>query len=279
MVIGRVNSKQRLLYLLFSVISYPVSCNVVVDAVFLLDPAVAFPFGFYESILQQISGCTIASPSTLKLDTIVGAEARSLYFPNNTTILRFQLVHITRIHSQLSTAGVSASVPVMVKLRTSLADSVWSRIGVCGIEGIYDPDVDPISSSADNGQWYSNIVLLVILIGWILTLLLCGICWLCVCCSNKTVPSAEVAVPEGPVEAVVPLVGLPLKGVDTPAGNFRRGYSSHSLLNDRVNSGESPYRSNPYAGAEFTATAMQSINERGIPLFLDMRLPSFAPPC
>jgi hypothetical protein len=289
------------LFVMLTLFHCPVYCDIAVDIVFLIDPSV-FPIVVYESILQQVSNLKIASASVLKLDTIVGAEARLLYFPNSTSILRFQLVHVTRIHSQLSVVSGDSSAAAMAKLRAFLVDVVLARIGVCGIDGIFDTDVGASNIIvADDGQWYSGMPLLlapVALIGWMLTLLLCAICWVCVCYSNKTVPSAEVVVPVvedpssvsmQPAAFVVPFAPPIVKSGDVSNSlPLKRGYSSHSLLKDRVSSqsdqAEISFRrpaNNPYSGgaqAEFPAFTypVHSINERGIPIFLDMRLPSFA---
>jgi len=289
-----------------------VSGDVTVETVFVMDPSV-FPVGVYDSILQQITNRKSSSPTTLSADFITGAEARNLYFPNNTAIRRFQLLHITRVHSQLATDGSDATAVAVSKLRSSLVDTASSRIGVCGVGYIADSSSPRLSvggsvfiAEGSGDKWLMGLPAMmapVALIGWIVTVVLCAVCWACACCSSgvgiassSSIPLAEVV--EAPTD--IPLgvadasARMPVAG-DTGRGVPAAAVVDTSTVNDLRRALVQPSSSRGYNDY---ASARSAIRPAGIgnafsiprppmpgvnlqnhdsPLFLNMRLPAFGP--
>jgi hypothetical protein len=182
----------------YLILLYPgVFSDLVVDVV-CVAPSV-FPVSAYDSILQRISGNTLKAATTFRSDSITGAEALRLYFPNNTSIVRFQLLHITRVHSVLPTLSAGDYVTTVHRLQTELINVTAVYVGMCGIDKIVDTDNPTISSVVSSKEWFDGLPALlgpVALIGWILTLVAFGLCWVYYCCVNRSViPVAESVEP------------------------------------------------------------------------------------
>ena len=189
-----------------------IACDVVVNAVCVASPS-AFPLATYDTLLQQIAGARLSSATVLVSDLITGASARSLYFPNDTSIVRFQLLHITRVNSVLAADGKDSAAIELV-LKAGLTNAAAKHVGVCAIDSASDPSVGGVVPAQPSFLMdLPGSVALVALIGWFVTLLFFGGCWLYYTCfaSNPPVELAVVAAPSAlpsgiPAYTLVPSV-------------------------------------------------------------------------
>ena len=190
------------LFFLASMVSGDLTINVLC-----LSNSSVFPVAAYDAIVQRISNSTLASPSTMRPDSITGAEAMQQYFVGRGVVFRrFELVHVTRVQTILPAAGSVESGKLMLDLTRTVA---ISGVGVCGVDGIVDSALGGESSS--NQSWFLNMPALVApvaLVGWIVTLLSCCVCWVCVCClEDKSVRTVSQVVlddkpPSNPVSGI-----------------------------------------------------------------------------
>ena len=230
--------------------------QMVIDVVFVLDSSV-FPTSTYDAILQKISNGTLSSPTTLRSDFITGAEARQLYFPNSTVIRRFQLLHITRVHSVLATT-LAAN-----RLRAALIGATAAPIGECGIDVVADT---PLQS-----PWYLSMPALVApvaLIGWIITLLSCAVCWMCVCYTDKVVPVAVLV--ETP--PTVPFVDIPITQTTQKEKQYQ-SFVDIPITQTNQKDNQPPKKERRSKPGLFSATIEFQSNQ---PHHLEMRIPSMS---
>jgi len=185
-------------------------------------PISAFPALKYDSLVQQISGIALNAPTSLRSDLITGADARNMYFPNNTAILRFQLLHVTRAHSILLLNGRDP-VSVIRVLRAELIKATSSgNIGMCGIDDISDTSLSPLSIIDGGKSWLSALpesLALIALVGWFVTLVFCGGCWTYYVCYTSKTPSADIVAIDSDMHATVAtpvLITPPQTGVLLP---------------------------------------------------------------
>ena len=200
-----------------------VHSDVAVDIVCLLDPSI-FPVTVYDKIIERITNSTLGARTTSRADLITGAEAKQSLFSDSTVFRRFELLHVTRVHSVVL-VSVNGGGDVINKLKSELIKSIAESVGICGVESMVDYSVSTTATN-DNMQWITNLPVLVApiaLIGWIITLVSCLICWFCVCCTtdskiatvtetgdvNPVAREPDVAIVAGPVlppPSVVPSV-------------------------------------------------------------------------
>jgi hypothetical protein len=192
-----------------------VSSDLTVDVLCLSGPS-AFPVAAYDAVVQRIANGTLAAPSTMRADSITGAEAMQRYFAGGDVVLRrFELVHVTRVRTVVLSGGDDMS-PALGRLQIDLIRTTASSgVGVCGIDGIVDSAASGASQSSDQ-QWFLNMPALVApvaLIGWIATLCSCCVCWVCVCClEDKSVRTVQQAVlVEKPPEPADPAQNVPIE--------------------------------------------------------------------
>ena len=211
-----------LFLLLFSPVVSSDGEAVVVDAVCLIDQSsdpssdLTFPTAVYDTVLQRISNGTLSSPTVVRVDLITGAEARMRYFPGNSTIRRFELLHVIRVRSAVR-GGDSPSATVG-RLRLDLTRVVAREVEgvVCGVDWATDPTASPAPAATDSIQWLQNlpaVVAPIALIGWIFTMVACLVCWFCVCCTapaEKVPVATAVPVPSPPNDSPVPVTGVPI---------------------------------------------------------------------
>ena len=173
-----------------------VSSDVSVDIVCAMQLP-AFPLSAYDIMLQRISGVGLSAPTSLRSDLITGASAREMHFPDSFVILRFQLLHVTRVSSHL---GGTDPTLVVQTLRAKLPGAIASdRIGICGIDAVADASAPKIGGGGgeEPKSWLSGLpdsLAIVALIGWFLTLLFCGGIWIYYTCYTIDTPSADVVV-------------------------------------------------------------------------------------
>ena len=284
-----------------------ISCDVVVDIVCVV-PLSGFPLTKYESIVQDVSSSRLASPTVLRADLITGAAARDMYFPGSMTILRFQLLHITRAHSLLKLNGKDPAVTVRALL-DGLLNATASDVGMCGIDDISDGS-SGLSITSVGRSWLLDLPALVApvaLIGWIVTSFFCGGCWLYyifyIPSSNVPVPSADVVQPEIAVVQGVPLAptlppppSVPRGVVQQPKIDIDNGSGPNysAVQNDRrpayresgqvrpevsrtsgLRMADSEMKTFPLPTNVHTSIEFHHPNHQIIPRFLDMRIPSF----
>jgi hypothetical protein len=184
-----------------------ISSDVVVDVVCLM-PLSAFPVSGYDSVLQQVAGIKLGAPTSLRPDLITGAAARNMYFPDNTSILRFQLLHVTRAHSILLFSGGDSASIVQI-IRVELVKAIASKnMGVCGVDVVSDTSTLTVVDGAKS--WLADMpdsLVLVALVGWFVTLVFCGGAWIYYVFYTTNTPSADVVVVKGqdtPATAAIP---------------------------------------------------------------------------
>ena len=200
--------------------------DVAIDVVCLLESSV-FPVDLYDQVLERISNNTLSSSTTFSADLITGAEAKMKYFTSSSAVIRrFELLHITRARSVILTTNGNGS-SVVGKLRLELIRSVADGVGMCGIDTVIDTAASSPHPFDPLQQWFMTMPALVAPIalgGWLLTLMSCLVCWLCVCCTTRNVAVAQVSYvdsfPPPPVMTGVtvspttPLLKLPPPVVD-----------------------------------------------------------------
>ena len=157
---------------------------LLLDAVFLVN-SVHFNASLYDQVLSDVCVCT---PMLLSIqsETPTGAEVRKLYFPQHTEIRLFHLVHITRVQAVVTTDGrnltaalqercLNAGVPPMTVVRLS-AQTDDQNLDLRALIARIPPVVAPVAIGV-----------------WLLTMLVCGTCWLYVCCCRRKSPQMVVA--------------------------------------------------------------------------------------
>ena len=240
-----------------------ISCDVVIHMMCVV-PVAEFQLANYELAVREISSCSLASPTVVRADLVTGAAIIDKYFPGSSSILRFQLLHVTRVHSLLRLDGRAPAVVVRA-LRDGLTNATSSSVGMCGIDDVSEDTsvVAPAASSWSMGL--PALVAPVALIGWIITSCLCGSCWLYYYCvlsytaETGPVPLAEV------VHSALPLPSAPVQQpkID-PTGNSSARVPpkppalESELTMDRV-----------HFSIEFHP------HPQSMPHRLDMRIPSF----
>ena len=184
----------------------PLLADVLLNAVFLLDPS-TFSASVFESVVTSLIGqdasTTIVS---VQPDIITGLEARRTYFPGDKSIYTFQLIHITRVQASIS-AGGNHTV-AMDMLNASLPSAcLRAGIGLMAIDSIATGDA-PTSGWTQLANQLLNLPPLVAplaLGAWFLSMLSCGICWIVYCCCKRpaeAVPVAHVIAQEEVVPSV-----------------------------------------------------------------------------
>ena len=157
------------------------ACDVVVVSVIFLIASDAFATTPYRDLLQAHFGPTTVD--SVQPDTLTGAEVRSTYFPNRTDIYQFQLLHVTRVRASITTANTTAQIQ-------NLLPALCAGIGPVAIE----PEARASTGSTLDAvlALLPPIVAPIALGGWLLTILLCGACWLVFLCSKPAVIPAAV---------------------------------------------------------------------------------------
>lgn len=266
-----------------------ISCDVVVDIMCVI-PLSDFPLTKYDSIVRQISKSDFASPTAVRVDLITGAAARDKYFPGSGDILRFQLLHITRVHSMLQLNGQDPAL-IIGALRGKLMDAMSSNVGMCGIDDISDSTSGSSTNSSDR-SWFMDMPALVApvaLIGWIVTSLICGGCWFYYVfyASPNEVPLAAVVQLESTVSHGMPSARLldphTAPVVNQPTIDMTAGTPSYnsSVSTRRQEQNTRPMSANLHAAMPTGPTSIHTSiefykpNHESIPCLINMRLPSF----
>ena len=157
------------------------ACDVVVVNAIFLVASDAFATTPYRDILQAHFGP--ATIDSVQPDTITGAEVRSTYFPNRTDIYQFQLLHITRVRASITTANTTAQIQ-------KLLPAMCAGIGPVAIVSESPTSASSLLDAAL--ALFPPIIAPIALGGWLLTILLCGACWLVFLCTKPTIIPAAV---------------------------------------------------------------------------------------
>lgn len=169
----------------------PAAPDVVLDAMFLA-PADAFAVGPLRAVLEAHFGP--ATVDSVLPDTITGAEARAAY--NRTDIFRFQLLHVTRVRASIATLDDANTTAQLRRLLPALCARIAPVVIVAAPE--------PPSVLALLQTWLVSVPFALALGGWVLTICLCGGCWLLFLCwpTGAVIPAAVPAAgPPGPYAA------------------------------------------------------------------------------
>jgi hypothetical protein len=202
----RLRARRRFLFslrwcclLLPFVFSVPaVSADVTISIVCLLSDPSTFPVAVYDTFLQRMSNSTFVSPTVTRADSITGAEAMQRYFAGtNVPFRRFELIHVTRVRSVAASGGNITAGRLQLGLRALAAG-----VGVCGVDDVVDSSA--LLQPSSDQQWLTSMPALVApiaLAGWLVTLLSCAVCWVCVCCTaDKRVETVVQATVVGGAE-------------------------------------------------------------------------------
>ena len=178
-------------------------CDVVLHCVFLMDMATFTSQGAsrayeFERILEAAfsvpGGVTLQS---IHSDSMTGAEVRQLYFPHHTDIRLFSVVHLTRVAVALRTNNDANTT----KYVSAYLPSLCARIAPVALDSVGDP----IRSLFSFLQDFPPALGFVVICLWAITMVSCGVCWLCVlchCCRKKKKapppPEEEIAQKEDP---------------------------------------------------------------------------------
>lgn len=258
-----------------------VHSDVAVDIVCLLDPSI-FPVAVYDKIIERITNSTLGARTTSRADLITGVEAKQSLFSDSTVFRRFELLHVTRVHSVVL-VSVNGGGDVINKLKSELIKSIAESVGICGVESMVDYSVSTTATN-DNMQWITNLPVLVApiaLVGWIITLVSCLICWFCVCCTtdSKIATVAEIGAvgASEPVVAVVAGPALPPPSVPLPD-------PIKGKITKKANKNGSPYASemfpqiDPHTPVFNSPQPQLSLSiefQHQSSRFLELRIPSF----
>ena len=182
----------RLAVLKFMLLLTFAGSDLVLNSVVLSDPALFSTLQF-ETVLSTFSDS--AKVLSVSSDLITGSIARRSYFPNNTDIHFFQLVHITRVQALLRTSNDAYTSS---QLHRSLGPACLAAgIGAVAI----DSNAAIVSSPNVVMDWIAGIPPLAVILmaaGWFLTAASCAVCWLVYCCCRthrETIPAAVVVAP------------------------------------------------------------------------------------
>lgn len=236
----RLRARRRFLFslrwcclLLPFVLSVPaVSADVTISIVCLLSDPSAFPVAVYDTFLQRMSNSTFVSPTVTRADSITGAEAMQRYFAGtNVPFRRFELIHVTRVRSVAASGGNITAGRLQLGLRALAAG-----VGVCGVDDVVDSSA--LLQPSSDQQWLTSMPALVApiaLAGWLVTLLSCAVCWVCVCCTaDKRVETVVQATVVGGAEQSagaptgVPVSVIPASTVKDAKAKAPRGVSSRT---------------------------------------------------
>ena len=254
-----------------------VHSDVAVDIVCLLDPSI-FPVTVYDKIIERITNSTLGARTTSRADLITGAEAKQSLFSDSTVFRRFELLHVTRVHSVVL-VSVNGGGDVINKLKSELIKSIAESVGICGVESMVDYSVSTTATN-DNMQWITNLPVLVApiaLVGWIITLVSCLICWFCVCCTtdSKIATVAEIGASE-PVVAVVAGPALPPPSVSLPGPI--KAKTTAKKTKDGLYAGEMFPQIDPHTPVFNSPQPQLSLSiefQHQSSRFLELRIPSF----
>lgn len=163
---------------------HPCRADVVLNCVFLMDMNTFTSKGL-SSRLESILTSSFSRPNGITLQSIqsvslTGAEVKQLYFPQNTDIRLFSIVHLTRVTASIRTDNDANTTKYvsnfLAPLCADLAPVAVDRIG------------QPSQSGFDFAQQFPPVLGFVMVCVWAVTVLSCGVCWVCVlchCCKRK----------------------------------------------------------------------------------------------
>lgn len=184
------------MWLLFALICVA-NGDMLLNAILLID-SVQFQASAFQQFLMTFfnlpaTSCTLNS---IQSETITGAEARKLYFPNHTEIKLFQLIHVTRIQAAIrpsSIEAISNATYYMTQYLPSACEHAIAPMMIISAE----------TETALNLLDQIPPVLAPVVIGvWIFTMAICGVCWVCVFCCGKRKTSPPP--PPPPIAEVQP---------------------------------------------------------------------------
>ena len=162
-----------------------IHADVTLNCVFLLDMNAFTARGLstrYEAILTSAfstpGGTTLQSIQSVSL---TGVEVKQLYFPHNTDIRLFTVVHLTRVVASIRTDNDANTTKYisqfLAPLCADLAPVAIDRVG------------QPSSSAFDDFvQKFPPVLGFVMVVLWGSTIVSCGVCWGCLfchCCKRK----------------------------------------------------------------------------------------------
>lgn len=168
--------------------------DLILNTIVLKDP-VLFSVSQYETLLSTFSDS--ATVLSVQSDLLTGVVARRSYFPNNTDIHFFQLVHISRVKALVRTKNDTYTT---ARLYRSLGPACLSSgIGSVAI----DTNTAVVDSSNAVMDWVASLpplAMILMAVGWILTVSSCAVCWLVYCCckSRSSAVPVAIAIPSAP---------------------------------------------------------------------------------
>jgi len=153
--------------------------DLILNSVVLSDPAL-FSTAQFENVLVSVSDS--AKVLLVSSDLVTGSIARRSYFPNNTDIHFFQLVHITRVQALIRTKNYAYTT---AQLHRSLGPAcLTAGVGAVAIDSNAAKDLYPNVVM----DWIASLpplAMLLMAVGWVLTASSCAVCWLVYCCSAE----------------------------------------------------------------------------------------------
>ena len=178
------------------------NAEFTLNVIFLIaDPTTFSSLGYQNILNTLLVKPGSASVTSVQPDILTGLEARRDYFPNITSLYAFQLVHVTRVQADISSAD---DAQTLSNFQTSLASScLQAGLGIMAIDSTTSP-TSPV--------WLLSLPPLVapIVLGvWILTMISCSVCWLVyfLCAKKQSVIVSDDGTMTA-VPAALP-VGLP----------------------------------------------------------------------
>ena len=169
---------------------HTVGCDVILNALFLID-SVKFNPSIFENILSSSFGS--ATLLSIQSETPTGAEVRNLYFPDHTEIRLFQLVHVTRVQAAIASSNETNTTYYISRYLPSYCHDTIAPMVIISADGTIGFDllaqIPPLVAPVAIGVW-------------ITTMITCGICWICVyCCKSKKTSQQIVTVKQSdPIE-------------------------------------------------------------------------------
>jgi hypothetical protein len=181
--------------------------DVVLNCVFLMDMNTFTSKGASRaSELEQILETSFSKPGGVTLqsiqsDSMTGAEVKQLYFPQNTDIRLFSIVHLTRITVALQTDNDANTT----KYVSAHLPSLCAHIAPVAIDSVGAP----MQSVYNFFQQFPPALGFVMICLWLITMASCGVCWLCVLyhCGRKK-KKKEVIPPPAPDPPAPPIQHL-----------------------------------------------------------------------
>jgi len=188
---------------------HTVHANVSLTCVFLLEMSAFTARGLsarFEALLTSNFG-----PSTLQSIqsvSLTGAEVRQLYFPQNTDIRLFSVVHLTRVVASLQTNDDTNTTKYVAQFLAPLC----ADLAPVAIDRVGQPSLSPFDAFL---QMFPPTLGFVMALLWVVTMATCGVCWGCWCFScckkggKKATPPPKPKPSPPPTEPTTPAPSAP----------------------------------------------------------------------